>query len=96
MFALVIAAILYLSLFYVCGRFTAKYAAQKGRSTALWFVLGCLFYPFPYVALALLPPLRNDGPRDPGPREDGRRSEALQRPQRRPFDWSPRIAVSVD
>jgi hypothetical protein len=56
MFALVIAALLYLSLIYVCGRYTANYAAQRGRSTAAWFVLGgLLFYPVPYLALALLP-----------------------------------------
>jgi len=40
----------------VCGRYTAKYAAERGRSKAAWFVLGGLRYPLPYVVLALLPP----------------------------------------
>jgi ABC-type uncharacterized transport system YnjBCD permease subunit len=56
----IIAAILYLSLMYVCGRYTAKYAAQRGRSEAVWFVWGCLLYPFPYIVLALLPPHRKE------------------------------------
>ncbi len=60
MFPLIVAAILYLSLIYVCGRYTAKYAAQRGRSKAAWFIWGGLFYPLPYVALALLPPARKD------------------------------------
>ena len=60
MVPLLIAAILYLSLIYVCGRYTAKYAARKGRSGAHWFVLGGLFYPFPYIVLALLPPRRKE------------------------------------
>jgi hypothetical protein len=60
MFAVLIAAMLYLTLIYVCGRYTAKYAARRGRSEIFWFVLGGLFYPFPYVVLALLPPLRKE------------------------------------
>jgi hypothetical protein len=55
MFALIIAVILYSTLLYVCGRYTARYAAQRGRSKTPWFVLGSLFYPLPYIALALLP-----------------------------------------
>ena len=55
MLAAIIAVLLYLSLIYVCGRFTADYAARRGRSTAVWFILGGLFYPLPYLALALLP-----------------------------------------
>ena len=55
MFALMIAAMLYATLLYVCGRSTARYAAQRGRSTTAWFILGSLFYPVPYLALALLP-----------------------------------------
>ena len=58
--ALIIAAILYASLIYVCGRYTANYAAQRGRSAAAWFVLGGLFYPLPYLVLALLPPRRKE------------------------------------
>ena len=40
------------------GRFTAKYAAARGRSERTWFVLGALFFPFfpvPWMVLALLP-----------------------------------------
>jgi hypothetical protein len=55
MLALTIAAALYSTLLYVCGRYTANYAAQRGRSTTAWFILGGLFYPVPYLALALLP-----------------------------------------
>jgi hypothetical protein len=32
MLALIIAAMLYSTLLYVCGRYTARYAAQRGRS----------------------------------------------------------------
>ena len=42
----IVAGILYLSLAYACGRYAAKYAAQRGRSKTSWFVLGTLFYPF--------------------------------------------------
>jgi hypothetical protein len=40
------------------GRFTAKYAAQRGRSERIWFVLGALFFPLfpvPWMVLGLLP-----------------------------------------
>jgi hypothetical protein len=57
MYPLIIAAILYLSLICACGHYTANYAAQRGRSRAAWFIWGGLFYPLPYVALALLPPV---------------------------------------
>ena len=60
MLPLMIAAILYLTLIYVCGRYTARYAAQRGRSQAIWFILGGLLYPLPYIALALLPPVRKE------------------------------------
>ena len=60
MLAVLFAAILYLTLIYVCGRYTAKYAAQRGRYEAVWFVFGGLFYPFPYIVLALLPPHRKE------------------------------------
>lgn len=61
MFPVIIAAILYLSLAYVCGRYTAKYAAERGRSEAIWFVLGGLLpFPFPCIVLALLPPRRKE------------------------------------
>jgi hypothetical protein len=68
MLALVIAAILYLSLIYVCGRFTAQYAKSRGRSEVAWFILGGLFYPFPYLVLALSRPKDPLGPLPEGPR----------------------------
>ena len=55
MLALIIAAMLYATLLYVWGCSTARYAALRGRSKIGWFILGSLFYPVPYVALALLP-----------------------------------------
>jgi ABC-type uncharacterized transport system YnjBCD permease subunit len=58
MLPLIVAAMLYLSLILVCGRYTAKYAAERGRSKAAWFIWGGLLYPLPYIALALLPPVR--------------------------------------
>ena len=60
MSALIFAAILYLSLIWVCGRYTADYAAERGRSKAAWFIWGGLFYPLPHIALALLPPVRKE------------------------------------
>ncbi|MBR0825268.1 hypothetical protein JQ596_06955 [Bradyrhizobium manausense] len=62
MLPVILAAILYLSLIYVCGRYTAKFAAERGRSRAAWFVIGGLFYPLPYLVLALLPPRRKATP----------------------------------
>jgi hypothetical protein len=41
-----------------CGRLTARYAAQKGRSKSAWFIWGALLFPlFPLasIVLALLP-----------------------------------------
>jgi hypothetical protein len=62
MLALILAAILYLSLMVVCGRYTAKYAALRQRSKAAWFVWGALFYPLPYLVLPLLPAgMKDDG-----------------------------------
>jgi hypothetical protein len=43
---------------FLSGRFTAKYAAQRGRSERAWFLLGALLFPLfpiPWTALALLP-----------------------------------------
>jgi hypothetical protein len=40
------------------GRFTAKYAAQRGRSERTWFLLGALLFPLfpvPWMVLGLLP-----------------------------------------
>jgi hypothetical protein len=38
-----------------CGRSTANFAAQRGRSKGAWFLLGSLFFPIPSIVLALLP-----------------------------------------
>jgi len=62
MFPLIVAAILYLCLISTCGHYTANYAEQRGRSRAAWFIWGGLFYPLPYIALALLPPVRRETP----------------------------------
>jgi hypothetical protein len=53
--AAIIAVILYATLLYICGRHTARYAVQRGRSRTAWFVLGSLFFPIPSIVLALLP-----------------------------------------
>ena len=40
------------------GRFTAQYAAEKGRSQRAWFFWGALLFPLfpiPWMVLALLP-----------------------------------------
>jgi hypothetical protein len=60
MLPLLVAAILYLSLIWVCGRYTANYAAERGRSKVAWFIWSGLLYPLPYIALALLPPVRKE------------------------------------
>jgi hypothetical protein len=60
MFPVVLAAILYLSVLWLCGRHMAKYAAERGRSRTAWFIWGSLLYPFPYIVLALLPPRRKE------------------------------------
>ena len=35
-----------LAVAFLSGRFTAKYAAEKGRSKRAWFIWGALFVPF--------------------------------------------------
>jgi hypothetical protein len=60
MIAVILAAVLYLSFLWLCGRLTARYAAQRGRSQIVWFALGALFYPLPYIVLALLRPKEPD------------------------------------
>jgi hypothetical protein len=55
--------IIFISMFllpvaFLTGRYTARYAAQRGRSERAWFLLGALFFPLfpiPWMALALLP-----------------------------------------
>ena len=47
-----------LAVAFLCGRFTAKYAAARGRSERTWFLLGALLFPLfpiPWVVLELLP-----------------------------------------
>jgi hypothetical protein len=54
--ASIIFVALVLAVMFLCGRCTAKFAAQRGRSKSAWFVLGFLFFPIPSIVLALLPP----------------------------------------
>jgi hypothetical protein len=47
-----------LAVAFLSGRFTAKYAAERGRSKRVWFIWGALFAPFfpiPWMVLGLLP-----------------------------------------
>jgi hypothetical protein len=55
MLASVIFVTLVLAVMFWCGRSTAKFAAQRGRSRGAWFLLGSLFFPIPSIVLALLP-----------------------------------------
>ncbi len=59
MFSLTICVtIAVLAMAYLCGRFTAQYAARRGRSRRTWFVLGALLFslfPVQWVVLGLLP-----------------------------------------
>jgi hypothetical protein len=57
MLALIVFNILVVGAMWWCGRFTATYAARKGRSWSAWFVWGALLFPIPSIVLALLPPL---------------------------------------
>jgi hypothetical protein len=58
MLASIIFDLVILAVMVWCGRFTAKYAVEKGRSRRRWFLLGALFFPIPSIVLALLPPRR--------------------------------------
>lgn len=52
MFSLVVIALFW------CGGVTASFAAERGRSKRIWFILGALFFPlFPaqWFVLGLLP-----------------------------------------
>jgi MFS family permease len=60
MLAAIVFIALTLSMMFLCGRLTAKHAAQRGRSRSAWFVLGSLFFPLPSIVLALLPPRHPD------------------------------------
>jgi MFS family permease len=55
MFASIFAVILVLAMMFLCGRYTAKFAARRGRSKVAWFLLGSLLFPFSSIVLALLP-----------------------------------------
>ena len=44
------------------GRFTAKYAAQRGRSERTWFLLGVLLFPLSCSVDGLGPPARKVRP----------------------------------
>ena len=50
---------LILAMMFWSGRFTARQAAHRGRSTGTWFIWGALLFPlFPLasIVLLLLPP----------------------------------------
>jgi hypothetical protein len=55
MLASIVFITLVLAIMFLCGHFTAKYAAYKGRSKTAWFVWGALLFPLPSIVLALLP-----------------------------------------
>jgi hypothetical protein len=61
MLAAIIFDVVIVAVMVWCGRFTARYAEQRGRSRRPWFLLGALFFPIPSIVLALLPP--RGGPR---------------------------------
>ena len=47
-----------LAVAFLSGRFTAKYAVERGRSQRAWFLWGALLFPlFPvqWIVLGLLP-----------------------------------------
>jgi hypothetical protein len=51
-------AILVLAVAFLCGRFTATYAAERGRSKRAWFLVGSLLFllfPIPWMVLGILP-----------------------------------------
>ena len=55
---IVFIAMLGLAIAFLCGRFTANYAAQRGRSKRAWFLVGSLlflFFPIPWMVLGVLP-----------------------------------------
>ena len=46
------------ALMVLCGRWIAKFAAQRGRSNSAWFLWGALFFPLfpvPTIIPVLLP-----------------------------------------
>jgi hypothetical protein len=58
MLASIVFVTLILAMMFLCGRFTAKHAAHRGRSKSAWFVWGALLFPLfplPSIVLALLP-----------------------------------------
>ena len=47
-----------LAVAFLTGQFTAKYAAERGRSKRVWFLFGALLFPLfpiPWMALGFLP-----------------------------------------
>jgi hypothetical protein len=55
---IVFIAICVLAVAFLSGRFTAAYAAEKGRSKRAWFFWGALLFPFfpvPWMVVGLLP-----------------------------------------
>ena len=60
MLASIIFVILVLAIMFLCGRLTANFAAQRGRSRAAWFLWGAVFFPIPSIVLVMLPPRGGD------------------------------------
>ncbi len=63
MLASIMFGLVVIGLMFYCGRVTANFAAERGRSKRIWFLLGALLFPlFPaqWFVLGLLP--RKQGP----------------------------------
>jgi len=61
MLAAIIFDVVIVAVMVWCGRFTARYAEQRGRSRRPWFLLGALFFPIPSIVLgAFAAPRRSD------------------------------------
>jgi hypothetical protein len=57
-FIILVTIAIILAIAFWCGRLTAKYAAERGRSQRAWFLVGALLFPLfpiPWMALACLP-----------------------------------------
>jgi hypothetical protein len=55
MLAPIIFVSLILAMMVLSGRFTAKQAAHRGRSTSAWFIWGALLFPlFPLASIVLV------------------------------------------
>ncbi len=58
MLASIVFCLVVIGLMFWCGRVTANFAAERGRSKRTWFLWGALFFPlFPaqWFVLGMLP-----------------------------------------